>query len=194
MFIWHMKDSTKKEIEHEAYMRQDENGNMGLNRMGRWWNDAKARQLKGYHVVHTCVPFEESEILQKSSHVLQSAILSIVLQEISLSYNLTRWGGAVWIFENDEYGRWCGWSMLEVQLKMFEVDWGRLRLLRRVQRLSYDSGIDRNVYLDLLNISHSCSKKINEDWAWSKSSRIIVGSISLFAVDWMFITWLKLIK
>jgi hypothetical protein len=30
-----MKDSTKKEIEHEAYMRQDENGNMGLNTMGR---------------------------------------------------------------------------------------------------------------------------------------------------------------
>jgi hypothetical protein len=30
-----MKDSTKKEIEPEANMRQDENGNMGLITMGR---------------------------------------------------------------------------------------------------------------------------------------------------------------
>jgi hypothetical protein len=30
-----MKDSTKKEIEHEANMRQDVNGKMGLNMMGR---------------------------------------------------------------------------------------------------------------------------------------------------------------
>jgi hypothetical protein len=35
-FIWHMKNSTKKEIEPEANMRQDVDGKMGLNMMGRW--------------------------------------------------------------------------------------------------------------------------------------------------------------
>jgi hypothetical protein len=62
------------------------------------------RQLKGYHVVHTCVPFEESEILQKSSHVLQNVILSIVLHVISLAYDVTRCGGVVRMSDNNEYG------------------------------------------------------------------------------------------
>jgi hypothetical protein len=83
-------------------------------------------------VVHTCVSLWGVWNIKNSSHVLQNAILAIVLHVINLSYDLARCRGAVWVSNDNEYSQWCVQSTLEVWSKMFKINCRRSWWSRRV--------------------------------------------------------------